>query len=63
KVHHVVLAPNWKVAQEIRWKLAKIGNIESDGRPILGLDSYDLLYLLLEISPDIILIPAHIWTP
>lgn len=43
------------------WK--KIGNIHSDGRPILGLDSHDLLEMMLDVCPEGILIPAHIWTP
>ncbi len=43
--------------------MKKIGNIHSDGRPILGLDSRDLLEILLETSREAILIPAHIWTP
>ena len=41
----------------------KLGNIHSDGRPILGLDSHDLLEMMLDVCPEGILIPAHIWTP
>ena len=44
-------------------RLEAVGNIRSDGRPILGLDSRDLLELTLESCPDAELIPAHIWTP
>ena len=44
-------------------RLGKIGNIHSDGRPILGLDSHDLLEMMLDVCPEGILIPAHIWTP
>ncbi len=63
KVHNVVFAPNLEVAKKISYRLSQIGNIKSDGRPILGLDSHHLLEILLEISPEIYLIPAHIWTP
>lgn len=63
KIHHVVLAPNLAVVAKINIELAKRGNIHSDGRPILGLDSRELLEILLDISPDIQLIPAHVWTP
>ena len=63
KVHHVVLAPNIETVAKINKKLEKIGNIHSDGRPILGLDSKELLKILLDISKDIQLIPAHVWTP
>jgi len=44
-------------------RLARIGNIASDGRPILGLDSRDLLEIALESGPHAYLVPAHIWTP
>ena len=63
KVHNVILAPNLDVVAKINVELDKRGNIKSDGRPILGMDSKELLKLLLGISPDIELIPAHAWTP
>jgi len=63
KIHNVVCAPSFQAAQRIQTTLAKIGNIRSDGRPILGLDSRDLLEIVLESDPLAYLIPAHIWTP
>src|SRR6266852_5422787 len=63
KVHNLVYAPTFEVAAKIATQLSRIGNIESDGRPILGIDSRDLLEIVLEASPDAFLIPAHIWTP
>lgn len=63
KVHNLVYAPDLEVAEKISARLGGIGNITSDGRPILGLDSRDLLEIVLESSPDAFLIPAHIWTP
>ncbi len=63
KVHNVVLAPDFKAAEKIQSRLGAIGNISSDGRPILGLDSRDLLEIVLESDPMSYLIPAHIWTP
>lgn len=63
KVHNLVYAPDLEVAGKIAARLGGIGNITSDGRPILGLDSRDLLEIVLESSPDAFLIPAHIWTP
>ncbi len=63
KVHNLVYAPDLEVAARIAARLGQIGNIESDGRPILGLDSRDLLEITLESSPDSFLVPAHIWTP
>ena len=63
KVHHVVFAPDMEIAQNFRSKLGAIGNIVSDGRPILGLDSRDLLEIALESGEGAYIIPAHIWTP
>lgn len=63
KVHHIVFAPNLKTAENIRNKLDAIGNINSDGRPILGLDSRNLLETVLESGENSYIIPAHIWTP
>jgi uncharacterized protein (TIGR00375 family) len=63
KVHNLLYVPDFASAERISATLAGIGNIESDGRPILGLDSRDLLEILLERAPDGFLVPAHIWTP
>ncbi len=63
KVHHVVFVPNLQTAENFRQKLDAIGNIKSDGRPILGLDSRNLLETVLESGENSYIIPAHIWTP
>ena len=63
KVHHVVFAPDIETADNFRKKLDAIGNINSDGRPILGLDSRNLLEIALDSGKDTFIIPAHIWTP
>ena len=63
KVHNVILLPSLEAADAMAQRLEKIGNIYSDGRPILGLDSHDLLEMMLDVCPEGILIPAHIWTP
>ena len=63
KVHNLILLPSLKAADELSARLEAIGNIRSDGRPILGLDSRDLLELTLDTCPDAEFIPAHIWTP
>ncbi len=63
KVHHVVFFPSFESVKAFQTKLNRIGNIHSDGRPILGLDSRDLLELVLETDSRGYLIPAHIWTP
>ncbi|MGE5134980.1 MAG: UvrD-helicase domain-containing protein [Gemmatimonadota bacterium] len=63
KVHHLLYAPSFDAAEQITAALARIGNLASDGRPILGLDSRDLLEITLSGGPGCFLIPAHIWTP
>jgi DNA helicase II / ATP-dependent DNA helicase PcrA len=63
KVHHLIYAPDFDTVDRISARLARIGNIASDGRPILGLDSRDLLEIALESGPHAYLVPAHIWTP
>lgn len=63
KVHNVILLPSLDAADRLSLKLEEIGNIRSDGRPILGLSSKDLLAVTLDVCPEAIFIPAHIWTP
>lgn len=63
KNHNLVFLSDLNQAENFNSKLDKIGNIKSDGRPILGLDARDLLEMLLETSDQAFLIPAHIWTP
>ena len=63
KNHNIVLAPDIATAKRINDRLGQIGNLSSDGRPILGLPSRNLLEIVLESSPDAHLVPAHVWTP
>lgn len=63
KVHNVFLLPSLAAADRFAARLERIGNIHSDGRPILGLSSRDLLEIALEADPQTVCIPAHIWTP
>ncbi|MDX9871172.1 MAG: endonuclease Q family protein [Clostridia bacterium] len=63
KVHNLILLPSLEHAETIACRLEAIGNVRSDGRPILGLDSRDLLEIVLEAAPEALFIPAHIWTP
>lgn len=63
KIHHLIYTPTIEQAETINRQLEKIGNIRSDGRPILGLDSRHLLEIVLNAGEDCYLVPAHIWTP
>ena len=63
KVHNLLLLPSLEAAEKLSRRLELVGNLHSDGRPILGLSSHDLLEITLEVCPQAMCIPAHIWTP
>lgn len=63
KIHHLVFLSGFTQVERLNKRLSAIGNLKSDGRPILGLDSRDLLEITLETALDALLVPAHIWTP
>ena len=63
RIHTLIFAPSFEVVERINFKLAKFGKIASDGRPIFGFSAKDLLKMILDLSPDCLLIPAHAWTP
>lgn len=63
RVHHILLAPNFEVVDQINEWLATKGRLDYDGRPIFGFSSIDLVEKLMEISRDIEIIPSHVWTP
>jgi uncharacterized protein (TIGR00375 family) len=63
KVHVLILAPDFEAVYKISLQLAKIGNIHSDGRPILSCDIKEIMKIVFDASPDCMVIPAHIWTP
>ena len=63
KLHQLVVMPSFEAVARLNTQLERIGNLKADGRPILGLDSKELLRLSLEADKDSLYIPAHIWTP
>jgi uncharacterized protein (TIGR00375 family) len=64
KVHHLIYSPDLETVAQTNEALAKYGNLESDGRPVLtGLDSAELVEILTGISSSMVVIPAHAWTP
>ena len=63
KIHNLIFLPNLADAEIMNRKLAHIGNITADGRPILGLDAKNLLEMVLETGDQGYMVPAHIWTP
>jgi len=63
RVHHLIYAPSIEIVEKINVQLGWVGKLKSDGRPIIGIDSKELLKILLTASPECVLIPAHVWTP
>ncbi|HUV81380.1 MAG TPA: endonuclease Q family protein [Patescibacteria group bacterium] len=63
KIHIIIFAPDFQAVEKINTQLNWIGNLKSDGRPILGLDAKELAKIALSASPDCLVVPAHIYTP
>ena len=63
RVHLLVFAPSMEVAARISDALQPYGNLQFDGRPVVSLSARELALLLLEISTECLLVPAHAWTP
>lgn len=64
RVHNLVFAPDRETVRKINENLVRRGaNLISDGRPIIGLDSEELLKIVLGVNPEAAFVPAHAWTP
>lgn len=64
RLHNLIFLPDFSSAETFqKLLLSKRANLSSDGRPILGMSSKDLLSLALQASPQALFIPAHAWTP
>jgi uncharacterized protein (TIGR00375 family) len=63
RIHLVIFAPSFGDVTKINHALEKIGNLYADGRPVFGLSAHQATKIILEASPESIVIPAHIWTP
>jgi len=63
KIHIIIFAPSFEIVEKINVHLGWIGNLKADGRPILGLDAKELTKIVLNISEDCLIVPAHLMTP
>jgi uncharacterized protein (TIGR00375 family) len=63
RVHLVILAPNLDIVKQINEEMIKIGRVDYDGRPIFKISCEEFTERMMNISKDIEIIPAHIWTP
>jgi len=63
RVHMMIFAPTIRSVERINLHLGRIGNVNSDGRPIFGFSAKDLVKIVLDIDPECLVVPAHAWTP
>jgi uncharacterized protein (TIGR00375 family) len=63
RIHNLIFAPSFEVVEVIRSKLGNLGKLSSDGRPIFSFTAKELVKMILDISSDCLIIPAHAWTP
>ena len=63
RVHNLILAENFEIAEQIQEALKKKGRIDYDGRPIFGFSCPELVEMMKQIDEKIEIIPAHAWTP
>ena len=63
RIHTLIFAPSFEVVEAIRSKLGNLGKLSSDGRPIFSFSARELAKMVLDISLDCLIIPAHAWTP
>lgn len=63
RIHNIIFAPSFKVVDKINERLSRVGNLASDGRPILGLDAAELARIVFDIDESCMVVPGHIWTP
>jgi uncharacterized protein (TIGR00375 family) len=63
RIHHVICVPSIEIAEQVRERLLKFGDLSSDGRPTLNVSACELVFEIMEVSKDIMVFPAHAWTP
>jgi len=63
RIHNMIFSPSFKTTDKINERLSRIGNLASDGRPILGLDAAELARIIFDIDENCMIVPGHIWTP
>ena len=63
RIHNLIFAPSFEAVTKINSKLEKRGKLSSDGRPIFGFPAKELVKMVMDISDECMIIPAHAWTP
>jgi uncharacterized protein (TIGR00375 family) len=62
-IHHVLIAPSFEAVDRINQELAAFGPLGIDGRPILRMEAWRLVEIVLGVEPRCLVVPAHAWTP
>jgi uncharacterized protein (TIGR00375 family) len=63
KIHIVLFSPSFEIVEKINKRLSLFGNLTVDGRPTLNLDAKELVKIILDISEECLIVPAHLMTP
>lgn len=63
KIHLLLFAPDLEAVDKINARLGAVGNLRSDGRPILGMDVKPFVKVVADVCPSAVVVPCHIWTP
>jgi uncharacterized protein (TIGR00375 family) len=59
----VLFAPTFEAVDRINQELEPFGNLALDGRPMLQMEAWRLVDVLLGVDPRCLIVPAHAWTP
>ncbi|MGB2805197.1 MAG: endonuclease Q family protein [Candidatus Zixiibacteriota bacterium] len=63
RVHTMIFAPSFEVVEKINEELGQYGKLGSDGRPIFGFPTKELVEIITDITDECFIVPAHAWTP
>ncbi|CAD7769759.1 hypothetical protein BLFGPEAP_00218 [Candidatus Methanoperedenaceae archaeon GB50] len=63
RIHTLILAPSFEVVDKINKQFSRRGDLLADGRPTFGFNLKELVKMVLDVSSDCLLVPAHAWTP
>ncbi|MBM4307439.1 MAG: DNA helicase UvrD [Deltaproteobacteria bacterium] len=63
RIHNIIFAPSFEIVGKINSRLGGLGKLSSDGRPIFGFTAKELVKMILDLSEDCLVVPAHAWTP
>jgi uncharacterized protein (TIGR00375 family) len=63
KIHHLIFCPSFEVADQVSDRLSRYGDLDADGRPTLQVSAPELVEVVMELSKDNMVVPAHVWTP